>query len=272
MKYWCLFLTGLLSLLFLPNLSTFCSMEYNVQFDNMDQEKLAEVFNGYNASFVLLDSKSGRYLRYNPELCAKRLSPCSTFKILNSLVGLETGVIKDENHSMKWDGNEYAIESWNRDQTLQSAVSNSVVWYFQRLASEVGGTRMEKYLRETHYGNEDISAGINKFWLGSSLKISAEEQVEFLKKLVNDELPFSKRSMAIVRGLIRLDQTEKGTLYGKTGSNSIDSKKVLGWFVGYIVQPDRNYIFAANIQATDNAWGPQAKELVKKMFNSAGLL
>ena len=124
-------------------------------------------------------------------------------KIFNALVGLETGVVQNENSSMKWDGTKYAVIDWNRDQTLQSAMTNSVVWYFQRLASAVGEKRMKGFIQKVRYGNEDISGGINKFWLESTLKISADEQVEFLKRLIDDDLPFSKRSMAIVRGLIR---------------------------------------------------------------------
>lgn len=238
----------------------------------ISQELVAESLRDYQACFVLFDPSSQQVFCYNPQLCSTRMSPCSTFKIFNALVGLETGVVEDENHSMLWDGTKYEIGEWNRNHTLQSAMTNSVVWYFQRLASQVGEARMKDFVQRAQYGNEDISGGITKFWLGSTLKISAEEQVKFLKRLVNYDLPFSERSMAIVRGLIRLEQSQKGTLYGKTGSDYIDSKSVLGWFVGYLVQPEHTYVFTTNIQAADGASGKQARQLTLEILTKAGLL
>jgi beta-lactamase class D len=244
------------------------------RYKELTQEQLATFFQGYQASFVLLDTKTNKYLRYNPDLCSKRLSPCSTFKIFNSLVGLETEVLTSENYPMYWDGTVHERSECNKDQTLQSAVTNSVVWYFQKVALAVGEERMKKFIQLSQYGNQDISGGITKFWLGNTLKISADEQVLFLSKLISDKLPFSKSSMAVTRGLIRLDQTADGTLYGKTGtaSNHENNKNVLGWFVGYVVQPGRIYIFATNIQANDNAYGPQAREITKNILSAASLL
>ena len=236
------------------------------------KQQLETYFKGFKAAFEIYDVKTSKSVRFNPELCASRLSPCSTFKIFNSLVGLETGVLHDEDHSMVWDGTKSSVCNCNKDQTLQSAVTNSCVWYFERVASEVGEERMQKFITDAQYGNKDISSGITKFWIGGSLKISADEQVAILKKLLNDELPFSKRSMAIVRGLIRLEQTEKGTLYGKTGSDMENGKKVLGWFVGYVVQPKRIYVFATNIQAADGASGMKAKEITKQILEKMDLL
>ncbi len=230
------------------------------------QEQLEKIFEDYEASFVLFDTKTLSYVRYNPQLCSTQLSPMSTFKIFNALVGLETGVLENENHPMAWDGTKYDISSWNADQTLQSAMSNSVVWYFQRLASAIGEDRMKGFIQKVHYGNEDISGGITKFWLGSSLKISADEQVTFLNQLIDDQLPFSKRSMAIVRNLIKLDRIPEGALHGKTGSDWVNGKWILGWFVGYLAQPERTYIFATNIQAPDGAWGKTASELTMKIL------
>lgn len=233
---------------------------------------IAAQYKGYKASFVILDSKSGQTVRFNPEGCKERYSPCSTFKIFNSMVGLDSGVIKDENHPMKWDGTVASITGWNKDQTLQTAMINSVVWYYQRLAAAVGEKRMQEFISKNHYGNEDISGGITKFWLESSLKISPDEQVEFLKKLTNDQLTFSKRSMAIVRGTMRLKTGEKGVLYGKTGSAMTDKKETMGWFVGYLVQPGNIYVFAVNIQEGEKPWGPKARALTEELFEKAGQL
>lgn len=257
-----------IAVLFTPYMNTQAktTQQKEISLNGLGTENLSKIFSGYDAAFVLFDTKSKQYFRYNPSLCKERLSPCSTFKIFNSLVGLETEIVKNENHTIKWNGTKYSIESWNHDQTLQSAFSNSAVWYYQQIASAIGSNQMAEFIHKVHYGNEDISGGITKFWLGSTLKISANEQVDFLNKLINDDLPFSKRSMAIVRGLMKLDTNSSSALYGKTGSDMKNDKQVLGWFVGYLVQPDQIYIFATNIQTSDNASGQKAKELTKMIF------
>ena len=170
-KFWQL---GVLSLLIILQTTSAAKAQ------TFTEEKIKPYYKGYNASFVIFDSKTGKVFRYNPANCETRYSPMSTFKIFNSLAGLETGVVKNENHSFKWDGTKNDRPDANRDQTLQTAVSNSIVWCFQEIAAAVGQERMKKFLHDVHYGNEDITGGITKFWLGSSLKISANEQLEFL--------------------------------------------------------------------------------------------
>lgn len=240
---------------------------------DLSQDSVAPFFEKYKTGcFELLDCKSGKIFRYNPEQCSKRLPPMSTFKIFNSLAGLDCGVLKDANHPMKWDGKKRWIDSWNQDQTLASAVRNSVVWYFQNVAQSVGEARMKKYIESVHYGNEDISGGITQFWLGSSLRISADEQVNFVKRLYDDTLPFSKRSMQVVKEITELKKTQLGELHGKTGSDRQDGKDVLGWFVGYVVHDGQPYVFATNIQAEDAAGGKKAREISEEILGEAGLL
>jgi len=145
--------------------------------------ELEKDFQGFKGAFVLYDLKGNRYIRYNPERCAERFIPASTFKIMNSLIGLETGVIPDANYVIKWDGAQYDIPAWNQDHTLKTAIQNSVVWYYQELARRVGEKKMQQYVDAAHYGNRDISGKIDTFWLEGGLRISAEEQVEVLKRL-----------------------------------------------------------------------------------------
>jgi beta-lactamase class D len=233
---------------------------------------LDAIFHGYDSAFVLLDGTTNEYFRYHPERCAERLSPCSTFKIFNSLTGLETGVLKDENHLMRWDGKPGLLDAWNKDQTLKTAVRDSVVWYFKRVAQGIGEKRMKEYLHRVQYGNEDISGGLTEFWIGSSLLISADEQVEFVRKLFENRLPYSERTMKIVRDVIRLKETPLSVLSGKTGSDMVNSKKILGWFVGYVVHEGRPYFFATNIRAEDEAWGPKARALTEAILEKMHLL
>lgn len=204
-------------------------------------------FKDFGGAFVLFDQQRQIYSRYNPIQCAERFSPASTFKIPNSLIGLETGVIPDQHFIIPWDSVKRSIPEWNRDHDLQSAIRVSAVWYYQELARRVGHERMRHWIDTLGYGNGDISGGIDRFWLGSSLLISANEQVEFLRRLHRDDLPFSRRSMQIVKEILVLEKTDSYILRGKTGFSTNSRGFVAGWFVGYIERGSNIYFFASNI-------------------------
>lgn len=233
---------------------------------------VAKHFKNFEGTFVVVDKESGKRFVYNQKLADERDSPCSTFKIFNSLVGLETGVIKNERHLMRWDGTKYDIDSWNRDQTLQSALTNSCVWYYQSLARDVGEDRMKNLVGKISYGNNDISGDIANFWISGKLRISPNEQVGLISRLIDDELPFSARNGAIVRGMMRLDQTSRGILYGKTGTSSRVGKNSLGWFVGYVVKPGRTLVFATRIKGNDAAYGREARKITEGILKEATIL
>lgn len=245
-------------------------------------EDLDKHFAGYEGSFVLFDKNKNEYTIYNQEKSNKQTSPCSSFKIYNSLIGLESKVLEDENTTFKWDGTRYAIESWNKDQTLRSAVANSVVWYFQQLTPKVGEEKMQAFLNKIDYGNNDISGGITKFWLQSSLKISPKEQVDTLKKFYDYQLPFSKRNIDIVKSIILLSDEKGARLSGKTGSgakpgnNSHEPKCINGWFVGYVEKDNNVYYFATNIEGNESteksAGGAEAKAITLEVLKDKGLM
>jgi beta-lactamase class D len=215
-------------------------------------QDLSKFFKNTTGAFVLYDLKNDHYLRHNPARCNQRLPPHSTFKIPNSLIGLETGVIADADFVIPWDRQKYPpetamIEEWNRDHTLRSAIKYSVVWYYRELARRVGEARMKKMVASLNYGNQDISGGIDHFWLNSSLKISANEQVEFLKRFYQGKLPVSERSTKIVKDILVLEKTPEYTLSAKTGGGPRGSGRYLGWFVGYLETKGNVYFFATNI-------------------------
>ena len=120
------------------------------------ERDFSKYFGGLNGAFVLFDDSTNTYIRYNPEQCKKRFSPASTFKIPNSLIGLETGVIRDRHFIIPWDSVQRGVPEWNREHDLQSAITYSVVWCDQELARLVGPERMKSYLEKMGYGNMDI--------------------------------------------------------------------------------------------------------------------
>ncbi|MFL7868888.1 MAG: class D beta-lactamase [Anaerolineales bacterium] len=240
----------------------------------IDTIELKNYFQGLEAAFVLYDLNNDSYVRYNPERCTERFIPASTFKILNSLIGLETGVIPDENYVIQWDGTQYPVASWDQDHTLKTAIQNSVVWYYQELARRVGKEQMQYYVDLANYGNKDISGQIDTFWLEGGLRISANEQVEFLKRLYRNELPFSTRSMDIVKEILVLEKSDSYTLSGKTGS----AQRALlhqGWFVGYLETNEDVYFFATNFESENPngiANGETAKRITLSVLQGLGLL
>jgi beta-lactamase class D len=233
---------------------------------------LSSAFPGFRAAFVMRDA-AGRIVRHNPELARTRLSPCSTFKIPNSLIGLETGVIPDASFVIPWDGKKRQVEAWNRDHDLRSAIRNSVVPYYQELARRVGPQRMQHWVSGLRYGNEDISGGSDRFWLGSSLRISPEEQVDFLARFQAGELPVSARSIAIVKEILVLDAPAGGIVYrGKTGScGGVTAAQSHGWWVGSVEKGERWYVFAALIQG-EGATGRVCRPLAENALRTLGVL
>ena len=238
------------------------------------REDLAEYFQGFSGTFVLYDLETERYIVYNEEQSRKRLSPCSTFKIPNSLIGLETGVVDKEDvfTLKKWDGTHYDFPYWNHDHTLASATKESVVWYFRELARDIGAVRMQSYLQMIDYGNKDISGGLTQFWLGSSLQISAREQVRFLARLERGELPFSQDTRAIVYKNITVAEKNGAILMGKTGSRLQDGHWNLGWFVGLVKKQGETYVFATNIEGADGAMGGKAREISLAVLKKMNIL
>src|SRR5687768_762849 len=207
-------------------------------------------------AFVLYDLKRERYLRYNEARCRERFSPFSTFKIPNSLIGLDSGAVADAEFVIKWDEKKYPAHSrdtlpfsaWWEDQTLRTAFKRSVVWYYRELALRVGEKRMKEYVGKLGYGNGDASGPLNNFWLNSSLRISADEQVDFLRRFYKEELPVSKRSVGIVKEIMTLEETPDYRLSGKTGGGPLGEGRFLGWFVGYVETKDNTYFFATEIE------------------------
>ncbi|MDU4960367.1 MAG: penicillin-binding transpeptidase domain-containing protein [Sporomusaceae bacterium] len=240
----------------------------------VERRDFEQYASGFTGTFILYDEAQDQYTVFNPAQSTVRLSPCSTFKIYNSLIGLETGVLDREDiyTLFPWNGKQYAFPAWNRDQTLASATRDSVVWYFQELASRIGEQRMQEYLDMIKYGNRDISGGLTTFWLRSSLQISAREQVELLRQLYAGELSFSRENIAVVKRNITVLDNPELRLLGKTGSGFEAGKWKLGWFVGSVEKQGNRYFFAINIQASDAATGGKAREIAKAILRDLDIL
>ncbi|TCO69153.1 BlaR1 family beta-lactam sensor/signal transducer [Marinisporobacter balticus] len=238
---------------------------------NYEYEHVGKYFNGYEGTFVLYDMKNDKYHIYNESLSKKRVSPLSTFKIGISLVGLEEGIIKDENMIIPWNKEIYPFEEWNKDQNLKTAMKYSVNWYYEAVSSRIGHRTMKKYVDKMKYGNKFVSNNITRFWNESSLKISPIEQISFLRDFYAYKLPFSKENLDRVKEVIKVSKNNRGQLSGKTGTANVNNKNINGWFIGYVEKDDNTYFFATNINAIDKASGSAAKHITLSILKEKGI-
>jgi beta-lactamase class D len=174
--------------------------------------------------------------------------------LFNAMVALDTGAVKDEYDVVRWDGVKREREEWNRDQSLASAMKFSAVWFYQEMARRAGQQRMQEWIDKAGYGNRDIGGGIDRFWLSGALRISALEQVEFLRRLANGSLPFTTRAQETVRRIALTEDAPDYTIHGKAGwSSRADTKASdakttdLGWYVGWVERGGRRWFFAINL-------------------------
>ena len=175
--------------------------------------------------------------------------PASTFKVPNSLIALETGVVADPDKDIfKWDGVVRSIEAWNKDHTLRSAIAASAVPVYQEIARRIGAERMQKYVDLLDYGNHNIGGGIDQFWLTGDMRIDPMQQVDFLDRLRRGVLPVSKRSQEQVRDILPVTKVGDATIRYKTGLLGAErGQPSLGWLVGWAEKGSQQTVFAMNM-------------------------
>jgi beta-lactamase class D len=207
--------------------------------------QVKDLYKKHNAtgSFVLYDLNNNEFNYYDEKRCERRFCPASTFKIPNSIIGLECRSI-DPEAIIKWDGTKRAVKGWNQDHNLKSAYSHSVVPYYQDLARKIGVKKMRQYLKQFDYGNMDCSGEIDRFWLNGTIQITQKEQIKFLKKLYQKKLGISQRTDSIMNDIMVFKQTDDYTIKAKTGASTFDK---VGWFVGWVETKDNVFFFANNL-------------------------
>lgn len=248
--------------------------------------KEVDVFGGRKACFLLYNVKTKVFEKIvGEEVCREQFPSCSSFKVPLAVIAFDSGILKDENQVLKWDGIKDDREVANKDHNAKTWMSDSIVWFSQRITAKLGKPKFQKYLNKFNYGNKDISAGITNAWLVSpaaqtpALKISAYEQVDFMNKLWSNNLPASKRAIKLTQDIIYLETSPNGfKLSGKTGSNFYDANKKMhfGWFIAHIQKEDQEYISVVNIsdiKPSDEPGygGMKAKAITKSLLSAQGL-
>ena len=223
-------------------------------------EPLSTLLGEHSGVVLVHDRESGTWYASDPAAAEVRYAPFSTFKVWNTLAGLEAGVLAGPDSFIAWDRERFPreslfLEAWAADHTLRSAFRNSVVWYYRVVAERIGAARMQRFLDRVGYGNRDISGGITRFWLGSSLRISPREQVERLDALLAGRLGVSAEHLAVLKNIALVERRGSCAVYGKTGGGPARKDRSLwhGWFMGWLRCGDRLTTFAAFLEAAEFA-------------------
>lgn len=203
---------------------------------------------GVEGCFVLYKLESDSLFLHNPLRCGQGFLPASTYKIPSSLIALETGVLSSPADSIYWDGEKTWNDDWNRNHSLASAFRVSCVHCYQQIARKVGVKRMRHWTKAARYGQLDITAkNIDTFWLAGDSRISPLQQIDFLRRLYREELPFRHENQQAVKQIMLLEEGSGYKLYGKTGWAQPDGRNI-GWFVGWVETEKGVYIFANNVE------------------------
>ena len=211
--------------------------------------QLAKVFsdNGVAGTFVLFDIATDTMLVSDEARAKKRFTPASTFKIANSLIGLDAGAVKSVDEVLPYGGKPQRIKEWERDMGLRDAIKISNVPVYQELARRIGIDRMREGVKKLGYGNMEIGQVVDRFWLDGPLAISAIEQTEFLHRLMKGSLPIKPDAVRAVKEITLLEKTDTYELHGKTGWWVGPTPPEIGWWVGWIERENKVYPFALNI-------------------------
>ncbi|HEX8426742.1 class D beta-lactamase [Hymenobacter sp.] len=232
-------------------------------------------------SFLLYDEQAGRFTAYNLKRCRQGFLPASTFKIPNTIIGLETGVIQDTSQIMKWDGRKRSFPQWNQDMTLGRALRVSCVPCYQQIARNIGGRRYNEQLPKLKFGQMRVTeATVDSFWLTGSSRITQFEQIDFLRRLHANKLLATLEHQQTTKALLQLRKTPDYCLYGKTGwSGRTATRPDNGWFVGWLARTDgRTFYFALNAEpqpghtAADTKFVPARRAITEEILAELKLL
>lgn len=240
-----------------------------------EDAELAKLFHkrAVTGALVLVNRDGSRQFVHNEARAKQPLLPASTFKIPNTLIALEEGAATGQTKFI-WDGTTREIAAWNHDQTLAEAFKNSCVWCYQQLAQRIGTPRYQHWLTRLDYGNARPGPELTSFWLSGDLRISAWQQVAFLQKLQQRQLPFSASSYDTLRTIMLVEQQPGYRLYAKTGWAGMGQANAqqTGWYVGYLESEAGVWYFALNIDITAPQQAAFRQQIVMEALKTKGIL
>ena len=259
-------------LLVLPILFLFACSRNNVKEDKSLEKYFKQ--NNVTGTFGIMENATGKFTIYNLKRYRdSSYLPASTFKIVNTLIGLQTGKISDDSMQLKWDGIVRPVAGWNRDLSMYDAFRESAVWYYQEIARRIGKDTMQLWLDSLSYGDGKISR-IDTFWLDNSLKITPDEQLGLVKRLYFNQLPFFKSYQETVKLAMLFENNSNYRLGYKTGWGQTEKGNALGWVVGWIEENNHPYFFVLNLESGDPQFDMRTvrMKLLKDILKDLGFL
>ena len=249
----------------------------NVKKDNSLKKYFEE--NKVEGCFALMDNGTGDFTVYNlPRYRDSSYLPASTFKIINSLIGLQTGKISSDSMIIKWDGIERQVKEWNKDLSMYDAFRVSSVPYYQEVARRIGKDTMQFWLDSLGYGAKNdtdkvlIRTKIDSFWLDNSIRITPDQQLGVVKKLYFDQLPFFRSYQETVKRVMLFENNANYRLGYKTGWGETPNGHQLGWITGWIEENNHPYFFVLNIESPDPGFNMPAvrMKILKDILGQLG--
>lgn len=240
---------------------------------NGEELLIDKIFQDHNINgTIIISSLDGdeEYV-YNKSRSKERFVPASTFKILNTLIALDESAIPDHKTIIDWDGEDKGLSLWNQDMSIETAFKTSCICFYQEIAKRIGNVNYLKHLKKIHYGNEKTGYELISFWLQGDLKISAREQIDFLKKLYSDQLPYKKENLKLVKDLMIDEQNQKFTIRAKTGW-ATRIRNQIAWYVGYVEANDSVWFFATNIDVKDAKDVNYRREITLQALSKLGII
>jgi beta-lactamase class D len=235
-------------------------------------DDIADLFEGEQViGTIVVASSDGSIVHvHNDRRARVRFSPASTFKILNTLIALDAGVIASRDSTFQWDGVDRGLTAWNRSQSVESAYRVSCVWCYQEIARSVGRGKYVSALLKAGFGNQTVGDSVDQFWLDGSLRISAFEQVEFLRKLTSNTLPYSMQHIDELKAIMLDERTSQYALYSKSGWTGPELHT--GWYVGFVEAGVDTWLFAMNMRMDRADQASLRKQLVLSTLNILGII
>lgn len=233
-------------------------------------------------SITIYDYNQKKWISSDIEDSHQPSLPASTFKILNTLILLESGVVKSEKEIVAWPGSTDTVKYGYRpdiyhNMDMEEAFKVSAGWVYRELAKKVGKATYKDYLIKCHYGNADVSINDPDFWNYGTFAISPANQVEMLINLYEEKLPFSRRSYRILKKMMVEEETANYLLRAKTGW-TIDGGKDTSWWIGYVEQKRQKnvYFFATRLikdrKTINKQFAKCRKEITKRILKELEML
>jgi beta-lactamase class D len=264
----------LLVLLFLQ-LTFLCYGHKNNEYSAID---LDTVFKENTGTFVLYDLRNNKFQVYNSDRAKMEFAVHSTSKIFWSIIGLEEKLINSENDLIRWDSIKYPYQDWwpvgwDKDQNIITALNKSVNWYYFELLTLMTPEVIEKYMNKLDYKKGFEIEKVQYFGLTYLIKMSAFEQIDFLKRFYSDDFKMSEKNKALIKLGLLYQKTDQYTIYAKTGLGPIENDNTIGWFIGYVEKDNNVYFFALNVEDPDELKvGKLRKDLSMRILKLLGVI